>query len=239
MDAASSQGMGPPTTFTKFPELPLELRLKIWSFAVPGPRNVKIDYKVLTTYKEMKDPHFTPYTSHEPPPPIFQVCRESRAEARQIGRHKLRFGSKFHHEANIYFDFFQDTLVLGDGTGEKPENYVLDAFIGGGWHGADDFEKVERLSMDIVESNYARRTFVWDEIRQFSSLKQVTIHSWEEYTSEGRRFSLSYYLETLRDFAKGYPEWEVPQITIKSSGGQDSGVLGRKNGTDEIYLNVL
>jgi hypothetical protein len=241
MDASSSQTRWPPTSFTKFPKLPSELRLKIWSFATPGPRNVRIDYKVLSaTLKEMKHPEFTPYTSAEPPPAIFQVCRESRAEAQKMGTHKLSFGSKFHHEARIYFDFSQDTLNLGDGTGKKPENYVLDAFIGGGWHGADDFEKVERLSIDLVEDIYDRRTFIWDEIRQFSSLKELTVHTWEHYTMmDGRHYSISFYRHTLQSVVDSHPEWEIPKVTLKSLGGEDSAILGREKGTNKTYLIVL
>jgi hypothetical protein len=39
-----------PQSFTLFPELPLELRLRIWSFIAPGPRTVSIKYKGLSFY---------------------------------------------------------------------------------------------------------------------------------------------------------------------------------------------
>lgn len=58
------------STFTLFHKLPIELRLKIWKFAQPGPRNVLIVYD-------------SPYsaTSKEPPPALLAVNREARQVA--------------------------------------------------------------------------------------------------------------------------------------------------------------
>jgi hypothetical protein len=217
-----------PTTFGKFPELPYELRLKIWSFIALGSRNVRIKYNMLSaTYDEKKISRFAGYTSSEPTPVIFHICHESRAEANRTLSHKPYFGS-FFHGARIYFDFSQDTLVFGDGTGENPADYLLDVFIGGGYHGADDFEMVERMSVDITEDNYARRSFIWEEIRQFTSLKFLTIYNWDPYSSGLRNDMMTYYRETLHMVAAMYPEWSVPQVLVKTNSGLDWGMIERE-----------
>lgn len=57
----------PPATFTRFPNLPYELRSTIWNYAIRVPRIVSVQSIVMTKKRE-------------PTPPVLAVCQESRLE---------------------------------------------------------------------------------------------------------------------------------------------------------------
>lgn len=83
--------------FPRFPELPTEIRLKIWKHCLPGPRAVEVDY----------GEHSEFLSSKYPPPIALHICRESRAEA--LKHYELAFDSG-PNAGRIYFDFSQDGL---------------------------------------------------------------------------------------------------------------------------------
>jgi hypothetical protein len=222
-----------PTSFTPFTWLPLELRLKIWSYIAPGPRTVSIKYKGLNFYSVGKGFSVAAgWRSPDPIPVILHICRESRTEALKF--YQLAFGS-YHHNARTYFDFSKDTLRFGNSQGDArmtvpemlqsgPIDYMLDVFLGGDFYGADDAEKVRFMITDIDESVYGRRAFCWDEIRLFSGLMELTIMPWEE--DEMADELMRGYRDTLRNVASKHPEWIVPRIkVISATSGTQWGTL--------------
>lgn len=91
-------------------DLPAELRVLIWGFCLPGPRNVVVGKG-----------------RHTPAPAVLHLCSESRAEARKKS-HELAFptaGSdgRLNGEPVVWFDFSQDTLCLESRTIE-PGSYL-------------------------------------------------------------------------------------------------------------------
>lgn len=86
-------------TFILFPQLPLELRLVIWSLTLQ-PRVVEIRYSRLLD---------TGFKSSSHLPVALQVCQESRS--RVLDQYPFCFGSKS-HPANIRFSFALDTLYI-------------------------------------------------------------------------------------------------------------------------------
>jgi hypothetical protein len=213
-----------PPGFTLFPDLPLELRLKIWSFITPGPRTVSIKYKGLSFYSIGKGfSAAAGWRSPDPVPIVLHICRESRTEA--LKSYQLAFGS-YLHPGRIYFDFSKDTLRFGNSQGDAymtvpemlqsgPIDYLLDVFLGGDFYGADDAEKVKYMITDIDESVYGRRAFCWDEIRLFAGLKKLTIMPWDE--DEMADELMRGYRNTLRNVASKHHEWVVPQIAVVSA----------------------
>jgi hypothetical protein len=89
------------TEFTIFPELPIELRLKIWEYAFP-PRVVNI------VYDHDRDRYFSFNSS---PPILLQIHRETRELC--LKTHQLCFGTDT-HPPSIYFDAAKDILLLHD-----------------------------------------------------------------------------------------------------------------------------
>jgi hypothetical protein len=211
------------TGFTLFPQLPLELRLKIWQTMLPGPRTVNIQYKMkYDEFDGKKVSSFTGWTSPDPVPVALHVCRESREES--LKRYQTSFGSYF-HASKIYFDFSKDTLRFGADDGSSKNIYLLDIFLGGGYHGANDVEKVRSMVVSINDNLYARRYFIWNEIRLFTSLEELKIVVWEEDFTTGE--IMRFYRSSLRNVAVAHPEWSVPHISVISAEtGTTWGALG-------------
>ncbi|KAE9381206.1 hypothetical protein N431DRAFT_424799 [Stipitochalara longipes BDJ] len=213
-----------PRSFTLFPDLPVEIRLKIWSFIAPSPRTVSIKYKGLSFNSIGKGfLAAAGWRSPDPVPIILHICQESRTEA--LKSYQLAFGL-YLQRGHIYFDFSKDTLRFGNSQGDAymtvpemlqsgPIDYMLDVFLGGEFYGAEDAEKVQYMITDIDESVYGRRAFCWDEIRLFTGLKELTIMPWDE--DEMADELMRGYRDTLKNVANGHPEWVVPRITVVSA----------------------
>ena len=93
-------------TFTKFPELAMELRLMIWSHAMPGPRTVNI-WSDRSKSRDITD------AFPQSVPVLLQVNKEARSEAQK--KYRLSFGELFGIRGRpVYFDFTQDTLLFED-----------------------------------------------------------------------------------------------------------------------------
>jgi len=86
-------------TFPLFARLPYELRVKIYEFALSGPRIVPVRYN-----RQHKQ-----YTSDAPPPVLLHVCVESRRKFTSIYE-RLRLAQNF--ESSIWVDFTRDTLFF-------------------------------------------------------------------------------------------------------------------------------
>lgn len=75
-----------PTSFTSFCELPLELRQKIWQYALPGPRFIKI--RSINCFDKDGFPEDIPGLwgpiCIERAPSIFWACHEAKAEVCRI-----------------------------------------------------------------------------------------------------------------------------------------------------------
>jgi hypothetical protein len=89
------------STFTPFPKLPIQLRLKIWKYGYFFTRNVDIrgkDISGIVFKHACADPdavaHF--FHSYASPPSLLHVCRESRSEA--LNHYQLEFGTTFEYE---------------------------------------------------------------------------------------------------------------------------------------------
>jgi hypothetical protein len=128
------------SAFGLFSELPIELRLKIWTHALPR-RIVPITYDT-----DQDRYHSFDFTS----PAIFFVNREAREVA--LNNIKLSFGTE-RSKPSIYFDSTRDTLFLDDwlGCSRMPYRarnlYTGDReWIATGSMRLHDAEKVERLA---------------------------------------------------------------------------------------------
>lgn len=221
--------------FSVFPDLPTEIRLKIWTIILPGPRTIAIQYKTKTSNYNGKDVSvFTGWISPDPPPIALSICQESRSEA--LKHYQTAFGSHFHF-SRIYIDYSIDTVRFGNGFGEiycadrysplhmkwvdsGASDCLLDIFLGGGYHGADDAEKIESMIIDIADTMYDRRGFCWDEIRLFTGLKHLAMLSWEsDLVSGDFEACKTVYKGTLLEMSKAHPEWVLPEITLLSARG--------------------
>ncbi|KAI1747668.1 hypothetical protein F4782DRAFT_520339 [Xylaria castorea] len=99
------------STFHLFPNLPTELRLRIWALAAEDPRilHVRIeDRSVWTSATKLE--HGTVYSSPTPPPAVLHACRESR-QAASYERSFLTSPS-IAEARYIWVNFRQDMIYL-------------------------------------------------------------------------------------------------------------------------------
>jgi hypothetical protein len=106
---SNAKPMPPSSTesFTLFPLLPIELRLKIWECVTEHPNTVELSCTPTASY--LPDGR---WFSHSKPPIIFQICSESRAVA--MARYELLTFSPdvvgIPCKAGLYINFDVDTL---------------------------------------------------------------------------------------------------------------------------------
>jgi hypothetical protein len=127
----------PCSSFTCFPQLPIELRLEIFNHAMPGERRVQLIFG--RGMKKRLVPTVTKETS--PVPVMFHVCKESRNQALKV----YQLMSTFRRDPCIYFSFTLDTLYFGPdqtisnydelepgveckGTGQPEMDFFLEKF---------------------------------------------------------------------------------------------------------------
>ncbi|EME41092.1 hypothetical protein DOTSEDRAFT_37792 [Dothistroma septosporum NZE10] len=79
--------------------LPTELRLAIWQYSMPEPRNLILTW----TGDDFK--------SNTPPPYVAHICHEAREEA--LKQYELTFAARG-RRARVLFDFSKDTLYITD-----------------------------------------------------------------------------------------------------------------------------
>ncbi|KAM3072185.1 hypothetical protein ACMFMF_007579 [Clarireedia jacksonii] len=214
-----------PRTFTRFSSLPTELRLQIWQRVVPDPRTVCIRYELRRV--EIGGSTLPgSWMSNEPVPVLLHICRESREIG--LSHYQLAFGSVI-HEAKVYFDFERDCLRFGQplpGESEDwghmtgPRDYNLDLFLGGGFNGADDAEKVRYLSIDVTEDLFDRAGFCFDDLREFRALKKVEMWTWliGEWDPQ---LQINAIRDKLREVMLKNKDWKAPEIVARFANGLD------------------
>ncbi|GAP90572.2 hypothetical protein SAMD00023353_5000620 [Rosellinia necatrix] len=161
------------TSFTKFGQLPPELRIKIWEFALPGARVVMVNSPYARqewapnsldeALPQVLDEETWQSTTQIPA--LLHVNSESRHEA--LKHYSLSFGVGG-AQPRIYIDFDRDTLFFGDAE-LRPECSSL-------WARTKDLEKVQRLA--IVPEG-AWRALRWKKVDLRFLQKLIFVHGFE------------------------------------------------------------
>jgi 2EXR family len=100
------------TTFHLFPTLPIEIRLKIWSFNLSIPRTVTISCNREAIIRGAPRTAKS-WATDTPSPPLLLVNRESRYEALTI---YAPYFTTLSSPRPIYLSFFQDAVKFADGV---------------------------------------------------------------------------------------------------------------------------
>ncbi|KAH8664264.1 hypothetical protein BX600DRAFT_296437 [Xylariales sp. PMI_506] len=161
-------------SFTKFSQLPPELRIKIWQQALPGPRTVvvkspfrrtRLAHSLEDAMMQSED-HAETWYSNAPVPPLLQVNAEARHEAQK--HYQLALGAK-PHPPRIYVDFSKDTLFFGHSELTPNCSPILKT--------TEDLDKIRRLAV-VPEGAYRllhRKTQGWDSLQ-----KIIFVHGTDE-----------------------------------------------------------
>ncbi|ETS80096.1 hypothetical protein PFICI_07625 [Pestalotiopsis fici W106-1] len=193
-----SQTMAP--SFSKFNDLPPELRIKIWQTAMPEARTVVV--KSPYAPKDDAPPSLEEalvhtdgptktWTSNTPIPALLHVNAEARHEASKRYQLALSVGQ---HQPRIYVDFTRDTIFLGSSE-LKPECSSL-------WSKTNDMEKIERLA---VVPEGAWRVLRWKKI-DFDRLQKLT------FVHDTEKLKLGPTMELVEDKAQDEAEELVERI---------------------------
>jgi hypothetical protein len=224
----------PPTTFPLFPQLPSELRLKIWSLALSSPRTVTISCKKDTLNTGGR--YASAFTTTTPPPAPLHTCREARYEGLTIYKpyftvpsseqwtryegpsvFKPYINSTKSTTSDIYtyLNFDLDTVRCADNVLE----YIGKLEING----------IRRLVLEVRDVAYFGH-FCMDVLKSMSKLKELGLWTQEGNTYSWSRGGQVQLYETLeRDFMEtryGDPGWECPRVRIVNiNSGEEMAII--------------
>ncbi|KAI1661269.1 hypothetical protein F4813DRAFT_385803 [Daldinia decipiens] len=162
-------------TFSKFNELPPELRIKIWQHAMPDPRTVvvkspytgqkqtprSLEEAILDSYSQGETWHSTTQI-----PALLHVNAEARHEA--LKHYKLSLGVG-NIQPRVYVDFNRDTLFFGNSE-LKPECSSL-------WASTQGLDQAQRLA---VVPEGAWRVLRWKKVDLNSLERIIFVHDTEK-----------------------------------------------------------
>ncbi|KAI0205143.1 hypothetical protein F4808DRAFT_410642 [Astrocystis sublimbata] len=158
-------------SFTKFRELPPELRITIWKFALPDARTVIVKSPYahqkqtpasLDTALSHADEHEETWQSPTPIPALLHVNAEARYEALKHYSLSLGVGTR---QPRVYVDLRRDTLFFGAAE-LQPSCSSL-------WAMTNDLDEVRRLA---VVSQGAWRALRWRKFSTNSLEKLILVH---------------------------------------------------------------
>ncbi|CAJ2507213.1 Uu.00g083990.m01.CDS01 [Anthostomella pinea] len=174
-----------PTPFTKFNDLPPELRIKIWQYAMPDARTVVVS-SPYSTQSQQQTPKSIDEALLQAPsnkkgeetwqsstqiPTLLHVNAEARHEALKHYKLSLGVGST---QPRIYVDFTRDAIFFGNAE-LKPECSSL-------WASTQDLYQVERLAL-VPEG--AWRVLRWKKVDLNSLQKMIFVHGTEKVKKLG------------------------------------------------------
>ncbi|KFY00712.1 hypothetical protein O988_03141 [Pseudogymnoascus sp. VKM F-3808] len=166
-------------TFTLFPLLPPELRLKIWQIALSIPRLVVIS----STTNVVSDRYTDAIFVDNPPLPLcFLACRESRDAALQ--RYKKCYATDTLESLMFYFNFEHDQFLLGGPDPYISINYLTTVALPNNAH------KVRYLHITLGNLVFSGGSHAWEPLRErFTGLKELII----SFPSAGALHPYEYY----------------------------------------------
>ncbi|KAI0023618.1 hypothetical protein F4780DRAFT_58644 [Xylariomycetidae sp. FL0641] len=163
-----------PSTFTRFNDLPPELRIKIWQYSIPEARTVVVKSsrsrptKAPASLDEaMSQTYDTEKTWQSPTqiPALLHVNPEARHEALKHYRLSLGVGES---QPRIFVDFSRDTVFFGNSE-LAPECSPL-------WSSTSDLSRVQYLA---VVPEGAWRVLRWKKV-DLDALEKITfVHDTE------------------------------------------------------------
>jgi 2EXR family len=197
------------TTFTLFPSLPFELRLKIWDHALAEPRSVTI-----VCHREMLDRErrfAKAFTSSTPLIPLLHINRESRYEA--LSRCTRSFTTDT-SPIYTYICFPLDTIKCADSVLEyMPHTEV---------------QQIRRLVLDVRDAEYFGH-FHMDVVKRMERLESLELLAAPGAIDYRWNRADRYVVTLQREFTeKRYedPGWRCPRVRIVNKGsGEEVGVI--------------
>ncbi|KAH8591764.1 hypothetical protein B0O99DRAFT_631611 [Bisporella sp. PMI_857] len=195
--------------FHSFPDLPTELRLKIWELAITEPRTVTVA-GVKPPYQR-GEPRTSPrFRANIFIPPVLHVCQESRREALAVYTPCLRTPAEKHLPAisYIYVSFENDTFYFTESL------LVYLTLI--------ELQGIRKLVLDVTDAEYFGH-FNMDIIKDMSSLKTLDLFA-DKGLAYGWNLDPNRYISQLTgpfaDAKELNPDWECPEVRVFNRGSK-------------------
>ena len=227
--------------FTLFPKLPIELRLKIWREALPGPRIIEAYYD----YHESSDGDISDgvIRINQPPPVLLSVCFESREETlrQYISICNVENFREVDY-CHVLLDPDKDTLFIPYANKNLSDHYLQASLVWGVFYSEAALNKIRYLAID---------TDVWDQYTQghvecismFRNLRRLTLidheggwlcfeshDSWRmqetniKFVEPARAYDLSALFSEREGRVRAlflkvkeaFPKWKEPTLHIKT-----------------------
>lgn len=203
-------------TFTLFPNLPCELRLKIWEACLRITRREPHIY-IQPCMAPVTDEHGNKYmvrscvyTSRSyPKPALFYASREAYAIARRD--YSQAFGTQI-HAPRLCVNYARDRPFFRT---RSPSEFII--FVDN--LSETDLCRIEQFSVRLRDWANIFTTAFFDSLRKFTNLNQVMLFVSDlsdevGFNSDVRQTCLNVRAE-LRVHSLRYPEWNAPRIRVK------------------------
>jgi hypothetical protein len=185
------------TTFHLFPTLPIEVRLKIWSFDLSIPRTVTISCNregiIRGAPRTAKS-----WATDTPSPPLLLVNRESRYEALTI---YAPYFTTLSSPRPIYLSFFQDAVKFADGVLPYiPRTTLL------------EIQKMVLQTKDCAYFGF----YNMEILKSMKRLRELEIYAERDVVSwwnEGDRYH-NLLMADFEEAMEADPGWECPMVRI-------------------------
>lgn len=210
-------------SFTKFSQLPPEIRCQIWRESFPGARVVELRDGSGQSGRLAAQKYIVPWTSPSDPPTVLHVCRESRAEALRFYEPSF---SRCGFPPQIFVNFDRDIIYFGHKT---RSDGILD--LDGETR---DFGKIQHMAIGfsgmsrLVDWQLNKLTALNDIImvrsmtpgRYFKIGKSPKLVEFEqddrdesEYKMDVTR-AIAMYVRRLNERQEELTGWEVPLVKV-------------------------
>lgn len=151
---------GPYKQFTLFSNLPFELRLKVWGFALSVPRLIVVSYTSVTGEDDRRVFVDTP-----PLPSCLSACQESRAEA--LKTYEKCTITSVPGSPMTYINFANDQFLLGGPDSDLDMDYLMSITAPGNSH---------NIRFLHVSRGCWKGFALWTHLRElFTGLEELTI----------------------------------------------------------------
>ncbi|TVY88940.1 hypothetical protein LAWI1_G004631 [Lachnellula willkommii] len=192
------------TEFHLFPNLPTELRLKIWGIILSTPRVLHMRRNERVEHSRRIAESFA---SDEPPPAALHACHESRHEGLSIYKPVFKTNSSPKY---TYTAFEHDTIEFSVSILE----YIR----------APELQCIQRMILEVGDLGYFKQ-FCMDILKKMKGLKELELVVWEKH-----HWCIAHCRGVLiRGFKEAKildPGWECPKVKIVDQfNGEEVGLI--------------